>query len=86
MAAAGFADVHVESIREDVFPAMAKYVWQRVQEKKKMNEVVVDVTEDDRARCRGVSLWERANGFADYVIASARKPLNTNDVGDPQTA
>jgi microcystin synthetase protein McyJ len=80
LAAAGFGDVLVDSIREDVFPAMAKYIWQRVQEKKKMDEVVVEVTEDDRVQCRGVSLWERANGFADYVIVSARKPLDGNGV------
>ncbi|WP_160112708.1 class I SAM-dependent methyltransferase [Mycobacterium sp. 3519A] len=75
LAALGFNDVLVESIREDVFPGMAKYTWQRVRENKKMHEVVVEVTDDDRAECRGVSLWERANGFADYVIVSARKPL-----------
>ncbi|UXA06952.1 class I SAM-dependent methyltransferase [Mycobacterium sp. SMC-2] len=80
LAAAGFGDVLVESIREDVYPGMAKYMWQRVQEKKKMDEVVVEVTEDDRAQCRGVSLWERSTGFADYVIASARKPLDANGV------
>jgi microcystin synthetase protein McyJ len=80
LAAAGFGDVLVESIREDVYPAMAKYIWRRVQEKKKMDEVVVEVTEDDRAQCRGVSLWERSIGFADYVIVSARKPLDTNGV------
>ena len=76
LAAAGFDDVLVESIREDVYPAMAKYTRQRVQGKKKMDEVVVEVTEDDRAQCRGVSLWERVSGFADYVIVSARKPLD----------
>jgi microcystin synthetase protein McyJ len=80
LAAAGFGDVLVESIREDVFPAMAKYVRQRVEGKKKMDEVVVEVTEDDRAQCHGVSQWERVSGIADYVIASARKPL---DIGIP---
>ncbi len=80
LAAAGFGDVLVESIREDVYPAMAKYIWQRVQGKKKMDEVVVEVTEDDRAQCRGVSMWERSTGIADYVIVSARKPLDTNGV------
>ena len=59
---------------------MAKYIWQRVQGKKKMDEVVVEVTEDDRDHCRGVSLWERSTGIADYVIVSARKPLDTNGV------
>jgi len=78
LAAAGFGDVLVESIREDVYPAMAKYVWQRVRGKKKMHEVVVEVTEDDRAHCRGVELWERSTGLADYVIVSARKPLGAN--------
>jgi microcystin synthetase protein McyJ len=80
LAAAGFDDVRVESIREDVFPAMAKYIRQRVEGKKKIDEVVVEVTEDDRAKCRGVSQWERVTGFADYVIVSARKPL---DAGVP---
>ncbi|WP_082939286.1 class I SAM-dependent methyltransferase [Mycobacterium sp. 852002-30065_SCH5024008] len=75
LAAAGFEDIRVESIRDDVYPGMAKYTRQRIQAKKKMNEVVVEVTEDDRAQCRGVSLWERSTGFSDYVIASARKPL-----------
>jgi microcystin synthetase protein McyJ len=77
LSAAGFGDVLVESIRQDVFPGMAKYARQRVVEKKKLDEVVVDVTEDDRAQCRGVSHWERVIGFADYVIVSARKPLDT---------
>ena len=80
LAAAGFGDVLLESIRENVYPGMAKYIGQRVQEKKKMDEVVVEVTEDDRAQCRGVALWERSTGFADYVIVSARKPLDTNGV------
>ena len=77
LAAAGFGDVLVESIREDVYPGMAKYARQRVQGKKKMDEAVVEVTEDDRAQCRGVSQWERGIGIADYVIVSARKPLDT---------
>jgi microcystin synthetase protein McyJ len=77
LAAAGFGDVLVESIQEDVYPAMAKYIRQRIEGKKKMDEVVVEVTEDDRAQCRGVQIWERAMGIADYVIVSARKPLDT---------
>ncbi len=80
LAAAGFGDVLVESIREDVYPAMAKYISQRVHGNKRMDEVVVEVTEDDRAQCRGVALWERTTGFADYVIVSARKPLDTNAI------
>ena len=42
-----------------------------------MHEVIVDVTDDDRVQCRGVSQWERTTGLADYVIVSARKPLDT---------
>ena len=56
---------------------MAKYARQRVAEKKKMDEVVVEVSEDDRAHCRGVEMWERGTGLTDYVIVSARKPLDT---------
>jgi microcystin synthetase protein McyJ len=75
--AAGFDDVLVESIREDVFPGMAKYARQRVEGNKKMDEVVVEISDDDRAQCRGVEVWERGTGLTDYVIVSARKPLDT---------
>lgn len=77
LSAVGFGDVLVESIREDVFPGMANYSRQRIEGKKKMDEVVVEVSEDDRARCRGVEMWERGIGLTDYVIVSARKPLDT---------
>ena len=80
LSAAGFGDVRVESIRQDVFPGMAKYSRQRV-EGKKMDEVVVEVSEDDRAQCRGVEIWERGVGLTDYVIASARKPSNAGVSG-----
>ncbi len=79
LAAAGFGDIAVQSIREDVFPAMAKYTRQRV-DGKKMADVLVEVTEDDRAQCRGVELWERVTGLGDYVIASARKPDDATTV------
>ncbi|KRE34711.1 hypothetical protein ASG82_00385 [Mycobacterium sp. Soil538] len=76
LVAAGFDDVSVESIRSDVFPGMAKYARQRVERKKKIDEVIVDITDDDRAQCRGVEFWERSLGIGDYVIATAHKPLN----------
>jgi microcystin synthetase protein McyJ len=75
LAAAGFADAVVESIRTDVYPAMASYMRQRVEGQKTREAIVVDVTDEDRAQCRGVELWERVTGFGDYVIVSARKPL-----------
>lgn len=75
LTAAGYDDIAVESIRQDVFPAMAKYTRQRV-DGKKMADVVVEVSDDDRAQCRGVELWERVTGLGDYVIASARKPAD----------
>jgi microcystin synthetase protein McyJ len=78
LVAAGYLDVEVESIREHVYPGMAKYIWDRVQQKKKIHEVVVEVTEDDRTHCRGVGLWEKTSGFSDYVIASARKTPGAN--------
>jgi microcystin synthetase protein McyJ len=74
LAAVGYVDVLVESIREHVYPGMAKYFRERIRGRKKIKEVIVEVTDDDRARCRGVSLWERTSGISDYVIASARKP------------
>lgn len=80
LSAVGFGDVLVESIRQDVFPGMANYSRQRVEGNKKMDEVVVEVSEDDRAQCRGVEIWERGTGLTDYVMVSARKPL---DAGVP---
>lgn len=75
LSALGFGDVLVESIRQDVYPGMAKYSRQRL-EGKKMDDVVVEISEDDRAQCRGVEMWERGSGLTDYVIVSARKPLD----------
>jgi microcystin synthetase protein McyJ len=77
LSAVGFGDVLLESIRQDVFPGMANYTRQRVVGNKKMDEVVVEVSEDDRAQCRGIETWERGTGLTDYVIVSARKPLDT---------
>lgn len=76
LSAAGFDDVVVESIRDDVFPGMAKYARQRVEGNKKMTDVIVEVTDEERAECRGVEVWERGTGLTDYVIVSARKPSN----------
>jgi microcystin synthetase protein McyJ len=59
---------------------MANYSRQRLEGKKKMGEVVVEVSEDDRAHCRGVEIWERGSGLTDYVMVSARKP---SDMGVP---
>jgi microcystin synthetase protein McyJ len=73
LAAAGYVDGRVESIREHVYPGMAKYIRERARGKT-IEGAVVEVTDDDRATCRGVSLWERTTGNSDYVIASARKP------------
>ncbi len=73
LAALGYVEIRVESIREHVYPGMAKYSWERIRGGKKVQEVVVELTDDDRARCRGVELWEMA-GVSDYVIVSAQKP------------
>jgi microcystin synthetase protein McyJ len=76
LSALGFVDVVLKSIRQDVFPGMANYSRQRLEGNKKMDEVVVEVSEDDRAQCRGVEMWARGTGLTDYVIVSARKPLD----------
>jgi microcystin synthetase protein McyJ len=77
LAATGYVDVDVESIREDVYPGMAQYIQGRVRGRAAIGEVVVDVSDDDRANCRGVRLWERVVGVSDYVIAAARRPSAT---------
>jgi microcystin synthetase protein McyJ len=75
LSAGGYVDIVVESIREHVYPGMAKYIGGRLRSGKKIDEIVDEVTDDDRAQCRGVSYWENTSGFSDYVIVSARKPL-----------
>jgi microcystin synthetase protein McyJ len=75
LAAPGYVDIRVDSIRENVYPGMAKYMRERIRGKK-IDDVVVELTDDDRAQCRGVSLWEKTSGFSDYVIVSARKPFS----------
>src|SRR5262245_21138499 len=48
LASAGYVDVDVESIREHVYPGMAKYIWGRIGGGKRIDEVIVEVTNDDR--------------------------------------
>ena len=59
-----------------MYPVIAQYMRQRVDGDEKIHEVVLDLTDDDRAQCRGVELWERSTGSGDYVIAFGRKPVN----------
>jgi microcystin synthetase protein McyJ len=81
LATAGYEGIVVESIREHVYPGMAKYIRERVCGRK-LEEVIVEVTDDDRERCRGVSIWERTSGLSDYVIATGRKPAGTNGTAE----
>jgi microcystin synthetase protein McyJ len=68
----GFVDVSIVSIRNDVYPGMARFAQAR-KEGRPMQEIVVELTPDDIATCRGHETWT-AIGIGDYVMVRARKP------------
>jgi microcystin synthetase protein McyJ len=72
LAAKGFRDVEVESIRHHVFPGMHRYAEQR-QRGVPMHQAKVEISEQDVAECLGVEAWRKQGGLTDYVIISAQK-------------
>lgn len=71
----GFVNVSVKSIREYVYPGMAKYIRTRYEKRVDMLNVFVELTEDDIKNCNGVEIWRDNFGISDYIIAVAEKPL-----------
>jgi microcystin synthetase protein McyJ len=69
---AGFVDVSVTSIRNDVFPGMAKFIAQKRQGKK-TQEIVIQLTPEETDSCAGDEIWA-GQGLGDYVMVSATKP------------
>ncbi|MFI5306111.1 MAG: SAM-dependent methyltransferase [Polyangiales bacterium] len=70
LAAHGFSQIEVESIRHHVFPGMHRYAEQR-RLGKRMDEALVELSEQDIASCLGVEVWRKQGGLTDYVIFSA---------------
>jgi microcystin synthetase protein McyJ len=72
--AAGFADVQGESIREHVYPGMAKLVNAIRREHRFVGDVAVCVSDEERAQCTGAELWEQDLGLGDFAVFEAVKP------------
>ncbi|MCP4696732.1 MAG: methyltransferase domain-containing protein [Gammaproteobacteria bacterium] len=74
LSARGFVNISQDSIRNYVYPGMFKYSMARLRGNK-MEDIVVELTEEEIAACKGVKLWEGV-GIGDYVIFTADKPEN----------
>jgi microcystin synthetase protein McyJ len=72
LAARGFTQIEVESIRQYVFPGMHRYAEQRKQGVT-MEQARVQLSKEDVESCLGVDLWRKQGGLTDYVIFSAVK-------------
>ena len=70
----GFVDISIESIRNDVYPGMSKFA-SASKAGTPAAEIVVELSEDDVASCRGHETWS-AMGIGDYVMVRASKPID----------
>ena len=70
--AAGFVDVAVTSIRNDVFPGMAKFIAAK-KRGGTADSITIEITPEEMQRCAGDEIWTR-QGIGDYVLVTARKP------------
>ena len=70
-----FVKTTKHSIRNYVFPGMAKYRSHRLMENKEKEEVIVELSMEEIEKCEGVQLWEQAYGINDYVLFTAEKPM-----------
>lgn len=72
LAAKGFVDIEVESIRDHVFPGMHRYSEQRSRGVA-MHDAKIELSEQDIRECLGVEAWRKQGGLTDYVIIAAKK-------------
>lgn len=72
LAAKGFGNIEVESIRQYVFPGMHRYAELR-QRGVPLHEAKIELSEQDVRECLGVEAWRKQGGLTDYVIISAQK-------------
>lgn len=73
LAAHGFVDIEVESIRQHVFPGMHRYAELR-HKGVALSDARVEISEQDVEECLGVEQWRKQGGLTDYVLFSAQKP------------
>lgn len=69
----GFKNITATSIRNYVYPGMAKYLQQRIIEMKKINEISVELSEEEINNCIGVGSWQKSFDIGDYVVFTAEK-------------
>lgn len=74
MRAAGFDEVRGESIRQYVFPGMAKVVNAVRDGHQFVADVVVRVSPEELAACSGDELWQDDLGLGDFAIFEGRRP------------
>lgn len=72
---AGFRSARVESIRQFVYPGFAKCLRLSAGHDLDINVPEVQLTEDELSSCAGIELWSERYGISDYVLATARKPV-----------
>jgi hypothetical protein len=76
LASSGFVNITRSSIRSHVYPGMAKYMRLRYGGRS-MEDVVIELTEEDIVRCKGVEFWAQTLGVEDYAISTAEKPVSS---------
>jgi len=69
----GFSQITARSIRNYVFPAIARYTEQRKQGRAIL-DIVIELSEEEIASCQGADAWAKQGGLNDYVIFAAQKP------------
>lgn len=74
----GFVDVEIEPIRDYVYPGINRYAERRVRGEA-MSDIQIALSEEDVTRCYGIETWRRNTGIDDYVVFSARKPVQAYD-------
>ena len=72
LAAKGFSNIEVESIRNYVFPGMHRYAEQRTRGVA-MRDAKIELSEQDVRDCLGLEAWRKQGGLTDYVIIAAQK-------------
>jgi microcystin synthetase protein McyJ len=72
LAAKGFTNIEVESIRNYVFPGMHRYAEQRTRGVA-MRDAKIELSEQDVRDCLGLEAWRKQGGLTDYVIIAAQK-------------
>lgn len=73
LAEQGFAQIEIRSIRNHVFPGMARYSEKRAQGLP-MSSITIELSQEEIASCNGVEAWEKQGGLSDYLVVAAEKP------------